>query len=923
MAFSRTLALIVAFAVLSGCVDSNQTAQQSISDTDQQHPLNRFEVRNDDPLAAAASRYQQRLSADGKIPDRALLRAKRQLDEQTEFQSRNGFAGEAQFDWEWVGPGNIGGRLRPIVIHPLVHSVMYVGSASGGIWKTFDAGENWVPLDDFLPSLSISDMKMHPDDPETLYAATGEGFFDTVEGTSNTAAVRGAGIFLSLNSGKTWNQIPSTDNSDFYFVNRLEFDPSNSSTLLAATNTGIWRSVDEGSTWNQQAVFHALDVKFHPENAQLVVAGAHHHHENAYYSTDGGLTWQMSTGAGGHRQEIAWAPGTASTVYAAVSEESRIKIWRSDDGGQTYKLKTTGNGLQTWSGYNTTIWVHPNDPDFLIVGGVWLHRSIDGGETFNQVFGGVHPDMHRIVEHPEFNGNDNNIVFFATDGGIYRTPDVRGNTTVGLNNNLGVTQFYGGAINPTTGNIIGGTQDNGTLFYDGDPQNWRAVFGGDGGYGAADPEDPNYFYGEVQRAYIHRNTTGGVGNNSYIWGGIDDAGSSQTNFIPFFMLDPNDSNRMLVACKRMWRSDNVKEPSPTWNVVKESLDGTESPDLGDEDDSNAHFAENDPLNLATIAVANGNSDVIWAGHNNGHLFFSNNGTDDMPSWIRVDERGGGLPDRWISTIVIDPRNHDHVYVAFMGWEEDNLWETTDNGHTWSNISGTGVLSIPSAPVSAFAMHQNVPGLLYVGTDIGMFSSKDNGITWVASSTGAGSVPIEQLIWRNNRTLLVVTHGRGMYLATEVTTQTSRLRVLTGDATSGSELSIAQSDDNYLGLSPKRTIDRTAQAIELELKSRSEYESPVSFEFRLQAILLGGQTGEVSQEIQLLNFRTREYESIDNRDATTGDEALVITPTGDLSRFVEPLTQRIQTLVTWKRNPLVRRPFTWSVEVDEAVWILAE
>ena len=680
---------------LFGCRDANQQFAHQ-QKTAKAHPLAAFEERNDDPIAAATDRFQRRLSADGTVPDRALLMARDQRD--AVLSSSHGIpAGIARGSWTWLGPGNIGGRLRPIVIHPTNPDIIYIGSASGGIWKTLDGGQSWFALDDFLPSLAIADMVMHPDDPDTLFAGSGEGFFEAPEGSSNTAFVRGAGIFESTDAGATWNQMPSTDNPDFYFVNRLVFDPVDANTMLVATLTGIWRTKDGGLTWSLRQSLEAMDVKFDPNNPLYVVAGGHDIVGGPYYSTDGGITWQQASGAEGERQEFAWAPNQSGIVYAAVADAGRIKVWRSNDNGQSYSLQTTGEGISTLEAYTGTIWVDPTDADFLIVGGQRLFSSTDGGATLTQNFNAVHADMHRIVPHPDFDAVKNKTVYFATDGGIYQTDDVYGSSAFGLNNNLGVTQFYGGAINPTTGDIVGGTQDNGTLFYSGDPQNWFHLFGGDGGYGAADPTDPNYFYGEVQRALIHRSTDGGQ-SADYIYNGpnpISDAGSSATvNFIPFFLLDPNDPNRMLVACERMWRSNNVKDPVPDWFPIKDSIEPPGGILPNTERLAQSHYDPNSPFNLSTIAIAEGNSDIVWAAHNNGELYFTTNGTDADPSWTRVDLNGVGLPSRWISTVVIDRNDHSHVYVALMGWEDDNLWETTDGGLTWTDISGAGAKSIP-------------------------------------------------------------------------------------------------------------------------------------------------------------------------------------------------------------------------------------
>jgi hypothetical protein len=929
----RACGLIIAFAWLllaAGCgPHSGQHGPSALADseTGPSHPLQQFQERNDDPLAAAADRWQRRLSADGTVPRRALLNAKSQRDRLLVAGSRQDRSASEHVawpvTWEWLGPGNIGGRLRPIVMHPGNPSIMYVGSASGGIWKTVNAGQHWFPLDDFLPSLSVSDLVMHPDDPDILFAATGEGFFEAPEGSSNTAAVRGAGIFRSIDAGKTWQQLTSTDRADFYFVNRLQFDPSDSSVLLAATGTGIWRSTDEGLTWNRQLAINALDLKFSPHDAAKVVAGGHHEHDGPWYSGDGGLNWQQASGAGGHRQEMAWAAGDAGTVYAAVSgSNGRILVWKSTDDGQTYTRMTAGNGIQTWASYNSTIWVDPANSDFLIVGGVWLYNSSDGGISLNQRFGAVHADMHRIVPHPDFDGLVNKNVYFATDGGIYRTDDVYGSSAVALNNNLGVTQFYGCGINPETGHVMGGTQDNGTLFYSGNPQAWDHVFGGDGGYGAADPLDPDYFYGEVQRALIHRSTTGGNGSNSYIYAGpnpIADAGNSNTtNFIPFFTLDPNNPDRMLVCCERLWRSNNVKAPQPDWFPVKDAIP---PPPCLLPGPPAAHFSPNKPGNLSTVAIAPGDPDVIWAGHNNGHLYWSTNGTDASPLWTRADENGTGLPDRWISSIRIDPHDHQHVYVAFMGWEGDNLWETRDNGSSWIDVSGSGSFSVPHAPISALAIHPQLDGWLWVGTDIGIFSSRDNGVSWTTTPEGPAAAPVEQLLWKNAHQLLAVTHGRGLYLASERTVVPESGKLLDGVVDAGSLADVFASDDRYYRLSAAATSNPRKQIVDLVLQSTSPTRSPQTLQFRLQARMQGGPAGDVRQSVELYNLATGRFEPLDIQPASNTDDTVLLAVRGDRDRFVDPATREITARVRWDSPAFAGSVFTWSIDVDEAVWLI--
>jgi len=709
-------------------------------------------------FAAHYRAYQRAGGPNAVEPENARWIALQQRAEMLASQKRG--AGIFPGSWSWIGPGNIGGRLRAIVIHPTAPNTMWIGSAGGGIWKTTNGGASWFPCDDFLPSLAVATMVIDKTNPNVLYAGTGEGFFETEDGTMNTSAIRGAGIFKTTDGGTTWTQLPSTANADFYQVNRLVMHPGNPMILLAATSTGIWRTTDGGQTWSKRWSGIAMDLRLHPTDGNQAVCGTHD--AGVRYTLDGGLTWNAASGAVGHRTEVCYAPSSPNIVYATVSNNDTIRIWKSTDGGKSFTQQAAST-ISTYESYNNCLWVDPTNPNTVIYGGVYMYRTTNGGGSRSQAFPDLHPDMHAIVEHPGFNGTSNRTVFFGTDGGVYRTTDSNGNSVTELNNNLGITQPYGGTMNAVTGIALIGNQDNGTTRFAGNPEGWVSMFGGDGGYVAHDPTDSNYFYGEVQWARVFRSTNAGQSAN-YIYNTsqpISDAGGSNTNFIPYLMLDPNDPNRMLVCCRRLWRSNNVKASSPSWTAIKAAIGlGPEDPGEG----KNAHMSPSSPYNLSTVAVAKGNSDIIWAAHNNGQIYKTTNGTATNPTWTRVDDDTGPMPARWVSKIVIDPNNHNRVCVGFMGWSDDNVWMTTDGGTTWTRITGSGNAKLPAAPVTALAIHQTQPGWIYAGTEIGLFTSEDYGATWTTSTQGPGAVPVEELNWVTPSKLLCVTHGRGVYIA---------------------------------------------------------------------------------------------------------------------------------------------------------------
>ena len=219
-------------------------------------------------------------------------------------------AGIAQTRWEWLGPGNIGGRTRAILIHPADDQKLWAGSAGGGIWHTADGGAHWQPVDDFMANLAVSCMVMDPQTPEVMYAGTGEGF-------SNLDAIRGAGIFCTTD-GVAWKQIPSTATADFAAVNRLAVS-SNSKLLLAATGSGLFRATDKArKTWTRVLAQPTADVKFHPANSLRAVAGGLDNGET-YFSTNGGKTWKpASHGPWLGRVELAYSKKNPNIVYASV-----------------------------------------------------------------------------------------------------------------------------------------------------------------------------------------------------------------------------------------------------------------------------------------------------------------------------------------------------------------------------------------------------------------------------------------------------------------------------------------------------------------------------------------------------------------------------------------------------------------------------
>jgi photosystem II stability/assembly factor-like uncharacterized protein len=669
--------------------------------------------------------------------------------------------------WVSIGPGNIGGRIRSIIISPTAPATMWVGGVAGGVWKTTNGGVSWSTNTDFLANLAVSCMAIDPANPNVLYAGTGEGF-------GNFDGIRGNGIFQTVNGGNSWTQMNSTkDNPDFYWVNRLAICPTNSQLLLAATAPGIssgkiLRSVDGGETWVTRLTLQfatMTDVLFEPNTGTTDVPGtnciAGTNGDGAYYSTDSGLTWtaaMWSPSRPSGRVELAYSRSDHSIVYASVQGAGQFdgQLYYSGNGGHTFiPTGSSPPGGTNANHYANSLWVDPTNPGTVIVGGQpSLWRTRNGGGSWEGIGSGSHADQHVIVADPGYNGVDNKIVYIGNDGGIYRTNDVLAGPVVwtNLNHNLGVTQFYGAAGHVASGIIIGGTQDNGTLRSPVPPsQDWiqkGGVAGGDGFFCAVDQTNNPYFYGEYYSLQIHRSTDMGF-NASNIWNGPHGIPVCPFQTVPCanfeapFVLDPNNENRILAGGRSLWRSNDARNLAalPSWTAIKDPI------------------TNNDNINA--IAVAPGNSDVIWVGYNNGFVYYTTNGTAVTPTWIRVDNNGLPL-NRLCTRITIGPASQAAVtkYVTFAGFNQGNVWKTENNGATWTDISGVPPNRVPSAPIYSLVVSPSNPNTLYIGTEVGVFASSDGGTTWSPSS-GDPNVPVLELFWMGTK-LVSVTHGRGIF-----------------------------------------------------------------------------------------------------------------------------------------------------------------
>ena len=416
------------------------------------------------------------MDENGDIPMDGGLKAKAHVQEMLaagaaqNLQNLESIAGISRSTWTWLGPGNIGGRIRTIAIHPTTPATMFAGSVGGGIWKTTNTGGTWAPVDDFMADLAVSSIVFNPASPSVMYAGTGEGFY-------NGDGLRGAGIFKSTDGGTTWSQLPATNNSNFFYVNRLAISP-NGSTLLAATQAGIYRSIDGGATFRERPGRDGVtDIDFNPTDFD------EGHRVGATTATPV-LERRRRDVDGGHRSARRLVQSGRGRIRAEQPQH-RVRLGRCE---QRHDLSEYERRRQLRAG------IEPGRPLSGRAGLVRQRalgepgrpeldhrrrdRSVQEHERRRDHFANQrlvqrpssdHADHHVIVSPPGFDNVTNKTFFSGDDGGVYKAADwstVGGggasdctlvspfNCTPGwtsLNNNLGVTQFYGGARPAGTG----------------------------------------------------------------------------------------------------------------------------------------------------------------------------------------------------------------------------------------------------------------------------------------------------------------------------------------------------------------------------------------------------------------------------------------------------------------------------------------
>lgn len=645
-------------------------------------------------------------------------------------------------NWVSDGPGQTKGgyaglgRVNCVAFSPVDTNTLYVGTASGGVWKTTDLGNHWTPLGDFNMSLGVADIVVeNHGGQDIVYLGTGDkDHWDTYS----------IGVLKSVDGGQTWEKTgltwPGTNQEMVY---RILKDPNDDNTLWVSTNKGLFKTNDGGVTFNLIDAHHFREIEFQPGSNTNMYAGDSW--GGIFYSTDGGKSWTQSvdkSGANAGRVAITVSADSANVVYGLIvaSDNGLYGVYRSRDYGHTFQVVQDTINLLGWncSGddkkgqgwYDLVLIADPNNANKIYVGGVNNWTSDDGGHNWklanhwSSTCGGkndiVHADKHYMAFQP---GTD--ALFECNDGGIYKS-----NTGVhwaDLTSGMAISQIYRMSTSATVSDeVIAGLQDNGTKLLS--SANWHDVMGGDGMDCQIDYTDVNVQYGESPNGDITR-TKDHWQNSKDISSGITGSGAWVTPYV----LDPKSHKTLYIGYQDVFKSTDQGD-----NWTKLSKWGGKP--------------------LRSLAVAPSNPQYIYTA-TQAILYRS---TDGGQTWQDIT---GSLPvnDASITYITVKNNNPNKVWITLSGFNSFSVFETRDGGESWEDIS-TGLPEIPINCVVQNILNTDTTEL-YAGTDLGVYVRKGRS-RWIPFMTHLPNVIVNDLEIRydsqGSGKLYAGTFGRGLW-----------------------------------------------------------------------------------------------------------------------------------------------------------------
>ncbi len=695
--------------------------------------------------------YESRVDENGEFPNpMAMWNAFHAMNQNKNSQTDTSNHG----NWQLIGPTfgipNDGGmgRINVIEFDPQNPEIMWVGAPAGGLWKSINGGNTWLPTTtDKLPVIGISDIAIHPTNSNIMYLATG----DAAAALYFTSSV---GVLKSVDGGVTWNTTGLNFNvNQTRKIYRLVINPEHPDTLIAATTGGMYVSADAGATWVVSKSGSFKDVELKPNDANIVYISTN---TSIFKSVDAGFTFAnqslsstFSTATAGiGRIELCVTKSNPSVVYAMCSnatDDGFLQLYKTSNDGATWQQKATSPNLigywvnggdpggNAW--YNFTLEVSPTNENIIFVGGTNVWKSTNGGLTFvnsahwygDQGKPYVHADIHDIIFKPQPVGSTSSAeVFIGCDGGVFKTTN-GGQTYTDISAGLQIMQLYRmSASSYTESLLIAGSQDNGTNRFDNGVVD--RVQGGDGmDCHIAANSDLSMFASFPNGDLVKSTTQGG---NFY---DITPNGQSGLGkWVTPTAISQSNPDIFYAGYKELFKSNDAGE---SWMQVTTLLS------------NNATYQY--------IAIAPSDENTVYA-CTNSRIYKTSDGGN---TWGNVMT---GIPSgQTLTYIAVSEENPDVAYVTLSNYTGNNkVFKTINGGASWVNISQTG---LPAIPINCIAFQKNNHERVYVGTDFGVYYTDTTLTTWKDFNNGLPNTYVLDLdIFYPTLKLRAATFGRGIW-----------------------------------------------------------------------------------------------------------------------------------------------------------------
>ncbi|HLG13068.1 MAG TPA: hypothetical protein VJH03_00895 [Blastocatellia bacterium] len=692
--------------------------------------------------------------------------------------------------WRAIGPANMGGRIDDIAAVESNPSIFYVGAATGGLWKTTNAGITFEPIFDDQSSVSIGDICIAPSDPNIVWVGTGEP-------NNRQSSSWGDGVYRSLDGGKTWQNMGLKDSKH---IARVVIDPRDPNTVYVAAlghlwgpnrERGVFKTTDGGKTWNNVLFINedtgATDIAMDPQSAMTLYAAVYQRrrtawgfngggpHSGLYKTIDGGATWAKLTnglpdGVTG-RIGVDIYRSNPNIVYAII-ENAKGGVFRSDDRGLTWRKTSDTNSRPM---YYSQIRIDPNNDQRVWQLAANMFNSEDGGKTWVTNFvSRIHGDYHGLWINP---ANSNHILT-GSDGGIHQSFD-RGRSWDFINT-IPLGQFYEVSLdNQKPYWVYGGLQDNGswsgpsgTLNQDGiTSDEWFRTGGGDGFYSVPDPSDPSIIYVESQNGNVSRLEMKTTERRNI-------RPEAKTGEKPYrfdwnspIVISPHNNRTIYFGGNRVFRSTDRGDTWTASDEISKDQDRDKLPIMGalpDKDTLSRHDGQETFGQVVTLAESTIKEGLLWAGTDDGNLQISR---DAGKTWKNVNSKVPGVPaNAYVSRVVPSRFAEGTAYLTFDNHRSDDyntyVFVTTDFGETWKPIKGDLPAGVTCRVIREHPRNQN---LLFLGSELGAYVSWNRGGSWMRLKGNLPLVRVDDIqIHPRDNDLVLATHGRSVWVLDDLT-----------------------------------------------------------------------------------------------------------------------------------------------------------